>query len=353
MGRRQGTIARFSAFLSKTLLVVAIVATGASFFPIQVEAGIGDMFFSLFSSTKSVPKETSSKLSEQALFLRAATNIDPNPAKGGGDITVVGDMALLAETGPSGSLADIEAAPGSDQIYLYIVREGDTLSGIASMFGVSTNTIRWANDLSRTASLRTGQALTILPVSGVRHVVKSGDTVASIAKKYKGDVAEIREFNDFEENTKLAIGSTVVIPHGIIEAAPVVTATAKKPTGTSGPDIAGYYVRPIAGGSRSQALHGYNAVDLAAPIGTSVMASASGVVMIARAYGWNGGYGNYVVIQHPNGTQTLYAHLNVVNVSAGESVGQGTNIGAVGSTGRSTGPHLHFEVRGARNPFGY
>lgn len=352
MGRRQGKISRLSAFLLKTLFVAGIAFLGAGILPGKVQAGFGDLFFAIFDSSRDISRETSAKISEQALFLRAATNIDPNPAKGGGDITVVGGMALLAETGPSGSIADIGESSSSDQIYLYIVREGDTLSGIAKMFGVSTNTIRWANDLSRAASLKAGQALTILPVSGVRHIVKSGDTIASIAKKYKGDVTEIREFNDFEESVKLAIGDVVVVPHGVIEAAPV-TSTPKKPKGTSGPDLGGYFLRPIAGGSRSQAIHGYNAVDLAAPSGTSVMASAGGTVMIAKAFGWNGGYGNYVVIQHGNGTQTLYAHLKSVSVSPGSSVVQGATLGTVGSTGRSTGPHLHFEVRGARNPFGY
>ena len=110
-------------------------------------------------------------------------------------------------------------------------------------------------------------------------------------------------------------------------------------------------MRPIVGGRKSQGIHGYNAVDLAAPTGTPIIASASGKVIIARSSGYNGGYGLYVVISHPNGTQTLYAHMSKVNVSVGRFVERGEIIGAVGNTGKSTGPHLHFEVRGARNPF--
>ncbi len=98
-------------------------------------------------------------------------------------------------------------------------------------------------------------------------------------------------------------------------------------------------------------MHGNNGVDIAAPLGTPVVASAGGTVIIARSSGWNGGYGLYVVISHSNGTQTLYAHLSSVNVSVGDSVSKGQVIGKVGNTGKSTGPHLHFEVRGARNPF--
>ncbi|HEU5114585.1 MAG TPA: M23 family metallopeptidase, partial [Candidatus Paceibacterota bacterium] len=88
-----------------------------------------------------------------------------------------------------------------------------------------------------------------------------------------------------------------------------------------------------------------------APIGTPIHAAASGVVIIARSGGYNGGYGSYVVISHPNGTQTLYAHMSKVIAHQGDAVEQGDLIGLVGSTGKSTGPHVHFEVRGAVNPF--
>ena len=102
----------------------------------------------------------------------------------------------------------------------------------------------------------------------------------------------------------------------------------------------------------SQGIHGYNGVDLGAPIGTSVMAAADGTVVTAKSGGYNGGYGNYVVVQHGNGSQTLYAHMSKVATYAGASVVQGQVIGSVGSTGKSTGAHLHFEIRnGIRNPF--
>lgn len=108
---------------------------------------------------------------------------------------------------------------------------------------------------------------------------------------------------------------------------------------------------PIPGATRSQGLHGYNGVDFAAPLGTPVYASDGGAVLVSRSSGWNGGYGLYVVIKHSNGTQTLYAHLSKTAVTAGSSVSQGQVVGYVGNTGRSTGNHLHFEVRGAQNPF--
>jgi murein DD-endopeptidase MepM/ murein hydrolase activator NlpD len=136
-------------------------------------------------------------------------------------------------------------------------------------------------------------------------------------------------------------------------------ATAKSSTKSSGSSTASsgggssnWMIKPINGAVRTQGIHGYNAVDLAAPVGTPIYAAAEGTVIIANSNGaWNGGYGNYVVIKHANGAQTLYAHMSSVLVSVGESVSQGVQIGAVGMTGKSTGAHLHFEVRGAKNPF--
>jgi murein DD-endopeptidase MepM/ murein hydrolase activator NlpD len=102
----------------------------------------------------------------------------------------------------------------------------------------------------------------------------------------------------------------------------------------------------------TQGLHGWNGIDLGAARGTPIHAAAGGTVIVARSGGaWNGGYGNYVVITHSNGTQTLYGHMKSVIVSPGQGVSAGQVIGYEGSTGASTGPHLHFEVRGAANPF--
>lgn len=108
---------------------------------------------------------------------------------------------------------------------------------------------------------------------------------------------------------------------------------------------------PAPAGRVSQGIHGWNGIDSAAPSGSPVLAAASGTVIISRMGGWNGGYGNYIVIDHGDGTQTLYAHLSADSVSVGQKVSRGQQIGAVGRTGKATGFHLHFEVRGAKNPF--
>lgn len=283
--------------------------------------------------------------------LRAAVNLDPNPAKGGGDIAVVDDVALMAETGPEGTIADIEDSGASNgQISLYVVRKGDKLAEIAKTFGVSVNTIVWANDLGK-SGIKPGQTLVILPISGVKHTVQKGETLASIVKKYKGDLDEVMSYNGFEKGVQLAIGDEIIIPYGIETQAPLPTAVTSRLRGANGPDIAGYFMRPVSGGRKTQGLHGYNGIDIGIPVGSPVMASADGVVVVARTSGWNGGYGLYVAIQHPNGTQTVYGHLSQVSVSVGQPVSQGQVIGLSGNTGRSTGAHLHFEIRGAKNPF--
>lgn len=283
--------------------------------------------------------------------LAAVRNIDPSQGRGGGDVTVVGGTALISEIGPEGTSADVSLKKSeSDQISIYVVREGDTLSQIADMFSVSVNTIVWANDLSRGNLIRPGETLAILPISGVKHTVAKGETIASIVKKYKGEIDEVLEFNNLKEGATLAVGDTVVIPYGV-EPQTASISGGQIARGAGGPVIAGYFLRPIIGGVKTQGIHGYNGVDLGASCGANILASASGQVLISRFSGWNGGYGNYIVVKHPNGTQTLYSHLSQNYVSAGSSVVQGQVIGAVGSTGRSTGCHLHFEVRGAANPF--
>ena len=286
-------------------------------------------------------------------LLRPARNIDPTPARGGGDITIVDNSALMPVEGPSGTLADIEK-PKNPTISVYVVREGDTLGGIAKLFGVSSNTILWANNLSRGTSLQIGQTLTILPVTGVRYTVQKGDTLKGVAKKFGGDADEIASFNGIE-NATLSIGEEIIIPDGEVSA-PAQTSTRTEPAhnvGPSGtPEQIGYYLRPIVGGVRSQGIHGYNSIDLAAPRGTPILASATGDVIVAKEGGWNGGYGSYVVIQHDNGSQTLYGHASQVIVYAGEHVVQGQVIAYVGATGKATGSHVHFEIRnGIRNPF--
>ena len=186
----------------------------------------------------------------------------------------------------------------------------------------------------------------------MRHTVAKGDTIASIAKKYGGDPDDIIVFNDLSAKESLDVGSVVIIPDGeATEPSPPASSSRTRFVRGGGPDLGGYYSSPLASYRKTQGLHGYNGVDIAAPRGSTVYAAADGVTIIARSSGWNGGYGKYIVLSHPNNTQTVYGHLDAVLISPGARVSRGQPIGLEGSTGRSTGSHLHFEVRGAKNPF--
>jgi murein DD-endopeptidase MepM/ murein hydrolase activator NlpD len=286
--------------------------------------------------------------SQNISLLEGYLNINPT-GTGGAEIAIVDSTALESNGGESEVFVDLGKS-GTGQISVYVVRQGDTLSEIAEMFGVSTNTILWANDV-KANSIKVGQELVILPISGVRHVGKSGDTLESLAKKYKADLEDILSYNGLAANAKIKPGDVVIIPDGVISASQIASTNVSGSKVSTYPTYVGYYLRPIAGGKKSQGIHGNNGVDLAAPIYTPVLASADGKVIVSRTSGYNGGYGIYVVVSHANGTQTVYAHMSVNNVSVGQGVLQGQVIGAIGMTGKTTGPHLHFEVRGAKNPF--
>ncbi|MEK7200661.1 MAG: peptidoglycan DD-metalloendopeptidase family protein [Patescibacteria group bacterium] len=314
--------------------------------PISASAGLMSALSTLFFGDLGEENLLSNKNIQNMALLVAATSPLGNGQIFGAPTTE--GNALVSNVGPSGTVIDtLVHKPTSDQISVYVVRQGDTLSQIAEMFDVSVNTIKWGNDL-RSNTLKVGETLVILPISGVKHTVAKGDTIVSLAKKYKGDADEIIAYNNLQKGESLETGSVIIIPDGEV----LVPASIIKPISPSGlKEYAGYYMRPIAGGRKTQGIHGYNGIDLAAPMGTPIFATADGEVIIARTNGWNGGYGKYIVIRHNNGTQSLYAHTNIINVSAGDIVKQGDIIGTVGNSGKSTGPHVHFEIRGAKNPF--
>ncbi len=236
------------------------------------------------------------------------------------------------------------------EIINYTVQKGDTLSGIAKKFGVSEDTIRWQNNLSND-DITVGDALQILPVTGIAHKVASGDTIYTIAKKYSSNPQAIVDFpfNDFADpqTFSLVVGQTIIVPDGVQpQAAPVYIA--RRTFIPSGPVVvsgAGF-TWPIHGTMNQYFSWYHKAVDLGAPLGTPIVAAHTGVVSEAIAGGWNYGYGTHVIISGDNGYQTMYAHMSALNVSTGQRVVAGsTVVGWVGLTGRTTGPHLHFEVR--------
>lgn len=360
----------------RSLLAFSILS-GTLFVPARVEAGLissifgsgSQVFAQAGSESDTFPKSDSNSqniallqanVSSASIFQNKNDSNKEDEISSGSDVSIMSDLALLSGVGPMGVSNGKEIVESSlEDVSIYVVRKGDSLSEVADMFEVSVNTILWANDLKKGDKIKEGDVLFILPVSGVKHTVTKGQTLKSISQKYKADILDVASFNGISVNAELAIGDELMIPDGEISVDGPVKTTPKAPTKNTKPqpkNIAGYFINPVPSAIRTQGLHGKNAVDLAAPIGTPIYAAASGTVLLARM-GWNGAYGNMVVIQHPNGTKTLYSHLFELNTTTGRNVSQGEVIGYVGNSGRvrsvsrnGSGAHLHFEVYGAKNP---
>lgn len=245
-----------------------------------------------------------------------------------------------------------------DKVIEYVVKKDDTLDKLAQKFDVSEDTIKWANNIKGNI-IKEGQKLEIPPITGVVHKVAQGESVYSIAKKYQTDPQKIVNFpfNDYTdlETFALASGQTLYVPDGVIEEAKPL----RPRLGPSRTDIiagapgTGSFIWPTTGYISQYPVWYHMAIDIANKGLPPVLASDGGTVNYAAC---GGAYGCHIIVNHNNGYSTLYAHLSSIGVGAGQQVGRGETIGRVGSTGRSTGPHLHFEIMagGAKqNPLGY
>lgn len=231
-------------------------------------------------------------------------------------------------------------------IEYYIIKNGDTVSSIAKKFGVSIETILWENNLSLNSTLKLNQKLTILPTSGITYKVKKGDTIEKIARNFRVDSDKILAYNSITEAGSLKISETIIIPDGkkIItqpKASSPLSAI-KQYYEAPTPRSALGFVWPTSCRHITQYYSWrHHAIDIACGYNVPIYAVEDGVVESSCRVS---GYGKRIIISHPNGIRTLYGHFNQLNVTAGQTVKKGQVIGLMGSTGRSTGPHLHFEV---------
>jgi len=250
--------------------------------------------------------------------------------------------AVMTSLDPAETMQTQTSEKPRDQIISYTVKDGDTLAKIAAEKGVSVDSIKWLNDI-KSDSLSIGQVIKIPPVTGIVHKVKEGETIYSIAKKYKIEAQNIVNFpfNDYAdpETFALNVGQTLIVPDGVMPEAPAIVPI--RPTIIVGGT--GQYGWPTNGVITQYPSWYHMAIDIANAAAPGIVAADRGTVTLVEYLNW--GYGYHVIISHGNGMQTLYGHMQAIYVKPGDVVSRGQVIGKMGSTGRSTGTHLHFEVR--------
>lgn len=244
-------------------------------------------------------------------------------------------------------LPGARALPTRSEIVEYEVLPGDTIWDTAEQFNVSVSTILWENRLTLYSTIRPGQKLTILPVSGVSHIVKKGETLGAIVGKYKASIDEIIEVNKLADaGTALKPGTKIAIPGGRPYVVPSQPSSGRR-------EITAPPSRLVASGGKflwptiSKYITQYFkwrhvGLDIGDKTGNPIYACESGIVEFA---GWgSGGWGNTIIINHGNGLKIRYAHASKIFVKVGQQINKGQSIALIGSTGRSTGPHLHLGV---------
>lgn len=242
-----------------------------------------------------------------------------------------------------------------DKVVTYTVERGDTLSSIAEKFSqphnlISTDSIRWLNNMT-SDDLTVGDQIQIPPVTGIVYKVQSGDSVYTIAKKFNTDAQGIVDFpfNTFADNETFALvaGEILIVPNGVMPSVNTAVPQTPQVYQFAGPipEATGGWFFPLPGGGISQYASWYHmALDITSPIGTPIHAAHAGTVSAISTGTYDYGYGNNVYIDDGDGYKTHYAHMLSVAVSVGQQVTGGEVIGYVGLTGRTTGPHTHFEI---------
>ena len=348
----------FSSQLFTGLLVVALIAL--------VIVGMRALYLNTQSSASPAaaadqqaadPTQQENSDSPAELVQMPVFNVDTSTHQDG-----VHRVAMIHTSIPTRSRVDV---------LTYTVKQGDSLFAIAEKYGLKPETILWGNFETlkdNPHTLRPGQELNILPVNGTYHKWTEGESLSRVADYYGVDPLEIIQYpgnkvdiyNFDLDNPDFEPGTNLIIPGGTRELVdygpPAITRNNPAAAATYGPGHCGTIYQGAVGvgvfvwPTTERWISGYDynpganhpAIDIAGSIGNPVWAADNGVVVYS---GWsNYGYGNLVVVDHGNGWQTLYAHLNSIGVGCGQSVNQGQGIGGLGSTGNSTGAHLHFEM---------
>ena len=274
-----------------------------------------------------------------------------------GDILISDEDGYLVKINPQTNESN---RIGLTDYAVHTIAGGESLSTIGQIYGLKVETIMWENNIANANSIRAGQNLLIPPVDGIGYKVDSGDTLDKIAKKYSVSVDAIVAQNSLTSET-IGKGQSLFLPGAKPLYNPVVVANSYRNVGVSRnvrsyANVSGSSDAPVAGrsfifptiGTITQGYHaGHYAFDIGNRSKPPIWAAGGGTVIKASSGTWGGGYGNHVIIDHGNGVQTLYGHMDSLNVTAGQWVNQGDVIGIMGNTGRVygvTGIHLHWEV---------
>ena len=344
-------------------------------FSFQVVFASSDSIFSA-SSLDWVRSQIIGAFSDNSKDTQTTTDIQ--------NLMVSQDSYLIKTSSPNTEISPTDQR--KELVIEYKVREGDNLTKIARDFGISLNTLLWANNLESVSIIKVGQELRVLPIDGVLYMVKRGDTLIAISQKYKTNQEQVIDFNDLLADGSLKEGVELILPGGIMAFSETIAAkkpitqaratvnktvsAVKRATKLAFEAAEKFFIIPVSG-IITQGKHNYTppAIDIGNSCGTSIFAAADGVATSifetnSRSRYAGGGYGNNIRIQHSDGSISLYAHLlaGSLSVNEGETVKQGQKIAEIGGgwakggvrmagAGRSSGCHLHFEVRNGINPY--
>ncbi len=316
-------------------------------------------FFIFFITSFRPPYFWNGQVFDEVLFIDNSTAfeiLEPGFLENTIGVNTAGMEKIIVEN-EDGTMTEKIIPKKRDKEISYIVKVGDNLSNIAHRFGVKVSTVLWANGLTIKSSITPQQKIRIPPTDGVYYKVKKGETLSEIAQIHEIELSKVQAYNHIQNKVK--VGQEIFLPEAkrifVQEQKP--TAKTKKQSiinkyvSTNNVKIGalGYHFRRPTKGVITQGYHnGHFALDIANAKNTPIYAAADGIVIKESHSGWNYGYGRFIVIDHGNGVETLYAHNNVTKVDVGDHVKKGQLISLMGNTGRvfgRTGIHLHFEVR--------
>lgn len=309
-----GKIVALSAYLPRKPYVAFFIFIAILSISAGTSALIGARNFPVSSNSLLLPDEDS----VQAALLAYLEPDDPSQ-----------------EEPPAGTLPPV---PLSLSMKTYAIRSGDTIEKIAKRFGLRQDTLISMNNLQSAQSIRPGVQLRVPNMDGISHKVKRGENLSSLSKVYGIDMTRIVDANDLTNGT-INAGQSLFIPNARLSSASLHNfygETFMWPARGSISSPFGYRSNPFTG---LKTFH--SAIDIVMPTGTRVKATSAGTVADT---GYNSVFGNYIILKHANGYQSLYGHLSGISVREGTKVEQGAVIGNSGNTGQSTGPHLHFSI---------